>query len=187
MVESLRKAHSAPKPYGNIVALLILTGQRRNEIASLRWDDVTGTSITIRGEIAKNHRKHSFPIGQLVRDVLSTIPRTDSPYLFPASRELVNGNPTTHFNGWSKAKRAFDATLDNVASYKLHDLRRTFATTLQQLGVAIEVREKLLNHVSGTQAGIAGVYNVYAYESEMKDAIAKYEAFMIGLLAQGKT
>ena len=184
--EALRKAHSAPKPYGHIVALLILTGQRRNEIASLRWDDVTDTSITIRGEIAKNHRKHSFPIGQLVRDVLASIPRTDSPSLFPASRELVNGKPTSHFNGWSKAKRTFDATLDNVAPYKLHDLRRTFATTLQQLGVPIEVREKLLNHVSGTQAGIAGVYNVYAYEREMTEAVAKFDDFMISLLAQGK-
>ena len=99
----------------------------------------------------------------------------------------MRGKPTSFFNGWSKSKSAFDKALKDVEPYKLHDLRRTFATTLQSLSVPLEVREKLLNHISGSQAGIAGVYNVHPFRQEMKDAIAKHDEFLISLLARGET
>lgn len=183
--EVLRKALTHPYPFGPIVALLILTGQRRYEIASLQWKRITKETITIPAEIAKNHIEHTFPYGTLVRKVLKGIPRTGSPYVFPAGREHVRGKPTTVFNGWGKAKAGFDATLENVGPYKLHDLRRTYVTMLQGLKIPLEVREKLLNHVSGTQAGVAGVYNVYAYEAEMREAVETYQAFVLSLIRQG--
>lgn len=185
----LSTALQYPYPFGHIIALLALTGQRRNEIASLKWEHITHDTITIPASIAKNHLEHTFPYGALVRQVLGSIPADakQSQYVFPARFETMRGKPTTIFNAWSKSKAAFDKELKGVEPYKLHDLRRTFATTLQGLGVPLEVREKLLNHISGSQAGIAGVYNVHQFKDEMADAIAKYEAFLIPLLAQGET
>jgi len=182
--EVLTKALGHPYPFGHIVALLVLTGQRRNEIASMEWESLTPDTITVPAERAKNHMEHTVPFGSLVREVLDSVPADakQSEYVFPASREHVRGKPTTIFNGWGKAKAAFDKTLEGVAPYKLHDLRRTFATSLQRIGIAPEVREKLINHV---QPGVAGVYNVYGYEAEMKEAIAKYEAYLLKLLGRG--
>ncbi|MDP2182349.1 MAG: tyrosine-type recombinase/integrase [Actinomycetota bacterium] len=185
----LSSALQYPYPFGPILALLALTGQSRNEIASLEWANVTPEAITIPGVISKNHLEHTFPYGTLVRQVLDSIPdyAREGRYVFPARFETMRGKPTSFFNAWSKSKAAFDKTLTGVEPYKLHDLRRTFATTLQSLSVPLEVREKLLNHISGSQAGIAGVYNVHPFREEMKDAIAKHDAFLISLLAQGQT
>ena len=187
--EVLQKALVYPYPFGSIVALLILHGQRRQETASYEWERVTPNTITLPGEITKNGLEHTFPYGSLTKHVFDSIPPQvkQSPYVFPARTESVRGTRSTVFNGWSKAKKAFDATLDDVAPYKLHDLRRTFTTMLQSLKVPLEVREKLINHISGTQAGVAGVYNRYGYEAEMRDAIAKYDAFLVELLRSGTT
>lgn len=183
--EVLSKAFQHPFPFGHIVAFLVLHGQRRNETALYRWEQITSGTIMIPADVTKNGLEHRFPYGDLTQRVLDSIPdKAETGYLFPARCETMNGKPTTVFNGWSKAKAAFDATLENVEPYKLHDLRRTFATTLQRLAIPLEVREKLLNHISGSQAGVAGVYNVHTFQDEMKDAIAKYEAFMVGLLAE---
>lgn len=187
--EVLTTALSHPYPFGSIVALLVLTGQRRNEIASLEWAHVMASSVTIPAEIAKNGIEHTIPYDSLARRVLDALPdhAREGRYLFPASREHVRGKPTGFFNGWGKAKNAFDAKLKNVAPYTLHDLRRTFATVMQSLGVSLEVREKLLNHISGTQAGVAGIYGRYGYEEEMKEAVARYDAFLLALLSQNSS
>lgn len=178
-----------PYPFGHIIALLILTGQRRTEVSKLEWEWIGADTITIPASVAKNHLEHTFPYGKLVREVLESIPvyAKQSQYVFPARYETMRGKSTTVFNAWSKSKAAFDKAFKGVEPYKLHDLRRSFATTLQSLGVPLEVREKLLNHISGSQAGIAGVYNVHPFREEMKDAIAKHDAFLISLLAQGET
>lgn len=185
--EVLSVALRHPYPFGHIVALLVLTGQRRNEMGSLEWARITPKTITIAAEVSKNHIEHTFPYGTLVREVLDRVPgyAKQSPYVFPAGRTHVRGKSTTTFNGWSKAKAGFDTKLKAVAPFRLHDLRRTFATTLQRLGVSLEVREKLLNHISGTQAGVAGVYNVYAYEAEMREAINQLDAYLTKLLENG--
>lgn len=174
-------------PFGPIVALCVLTGQRRGEVAALRWEwiDEGARTITLPASVTKNKRVHTFPYGVLVADIFETVPRLiESPCLFPASRQHVRGTPTTIFNGWGKAKATFDAKLEGVAPYRLHDLRRTFATTMASLGVPQIVVEKLLNHVSGgTQSPIAQVYNRHSYLDEMRDAIGTYEAFLEGLLS----
>ncbi|GAO38367.1 hypothetical protein SCH01S_14_00320 [Sphingomonas changbaiensis NBRC 104936] len=185
--EVLSKALAYPYPFGPIVALLILGGQRRQETASYEWEWIAPGTITLPGTVTKNGLEHRYPYGSLTKQVFEAIPdwAKQNQYLFPARTESVRGKPSTVFNGWSKAKKAFDATLKGVKPYKLHDLRRTFTTVLQSLKVPLEVRERLTNHISGTQAGVAGVYNVYGYEAEMKDAIRKYDAFLIKLLRSG--
>lgn len=185
--EVLTKALAAPYPFGHIVALLALTGQRRGEIASLKWEYVERDTITIPSDIAKNGVEHCFPIGTLARRVLESIPpeHKQSEFIFPASRDHVRGKKTTVFNGWGKAKKAFDKTLENVDPYTLHDLRRTFSSTLAMLGVPIHVTEKLLNHISGQVSGVAAVYNRYDYQAEMQEAINVYNDYLLKLLKNG--
>lgn len=166
------RALAYPYPYGPIKQLLILTGQRRGEIAALRRSWISGDHVTFPAGFAKNKREHRFPLGTLSQQLLDTIPETGDLY-FPAHG--MNDRP---FNGWGKCKERFDAELDEVAPYTLHDLRRTFATNHARIGTPIHVTERLLNHVSGTISGVAAVYNRHSYLEEMKTAVASYDRFL---------
>ena len=171
-------AQTEPYRYGPIVRLLILTGQRRTEIASLRWEWINekDQEITYPANFTKNKRAHTIPFTDTVKEILEALPRFDNAeYLFPASRNTVLGKETTTFNGWSKVKKAFDAKLAGVSPYTLHDLRRTFSSKMAELGTPIHVTEKLLNHVSGSLGGVTGIYNRYTYLPEMRKALEAYE------------
>lgn len=171
-----------PYPYGPIVCILLLTGQRRGEIAALRWDwiDEAERIITLPADQTKNHRAHTFPYGDAVANILSQIPRfVGDDLLFPA--RTATG---TVFSGWSKCKARFDADLEGVEPYTLHDLQRTFASTLARLDTPIHVTEKLLNHVSGTISGVTAVYNWHNYVKEMREAINGYEKKLENLIAR---
>jgi integrase len=164
-----------PWPFGPIVALCILTGQRRSEIGMLEWDwiDQSQRLISFPADRVKNGRAHVIPFGNMTASVLETIPQIDQ-YLF-SGRNTHNAI----FNGWAKSKRGFDAKLEGVSHYTLHDLRRTFSTVHAKLGTPIQVTEKLLNHVSGTVSGVAAIYNRHSYMEEMRGAVLNYEAAMI--------
>lgn len=170
-------------PFHRIVALLILTGQRRGEIAALQWAWIGEDTITLPSTHTKNRREHTFPICQAAKDVLKSVPRLkDNPYVFPAARDKVKGKPATIFNGWGKPKAAFD-TECGVSGWTLHDLRRTFSSGMAALGIQQVVVEKLLNHVSGgTQSPIAQVYNRYSYMEEMREAVKLWETQLARLL-----
>ncbi len=172
-----------PYPYGAIVSLLILTGQRRGEIAALRWDWIDGDTITLPSTVTKNRRSHTFPLGETASAVIAGIPQIGD-HLFPATRSHIRGKPTTIFAGWSKSKPRFDKGLD-VEPYTLHDIRRTFASTLARLGTPIHVTEKLLNHATGTISGVAAIYNRHTYLNEMREAVQRYEAHLQSLRPVG--
>lgn len=142
-------ARAGMTPFHRIVALLVLTGQRRGEIAALQWSWIKENTITLPRSHTQNRREHTFPIGPAAKDVLKSIPRLkDNPYIFPAARDKVKGKPAPVFNGWGKPKAAFDAEC-GVSNWTLHDLRRTFSSGVAALGVPQVVVEKLLNHISG--------------------------------------
>ncbi|TFH72373.1 site-specific integrase [Gammaproteobacteria bacterium LSUCC0112] len=176
---ALRTALEYKCTFGYIFVLLTLTGQRRTEIASLQWDWIHGDTITLPSEVTKNGLEHTFPICGLAQKVIAEIPRTHEQYVFPAGKSHRRGKPTTIFNSWSKSKALFDAKLEKVGPYTLHDLRRTLSTNFAELGIPIAVTEKLLNHVSGTHGGVQGTYNRYTYMKEMREAVEKYEAFLL--------
>lgn len=165
-------------PFGHIVKLCLLTGQRRGEIALLKWShiDVKSRLITFPAEMVKNNREHNIPFGSTTMAVLAEIPEQGE-LLFPAGRSdgLV-------FNGWAKQKAALDR-LAPLPRWTLHDLRRTFSSQMAALGTPIHVTEKLLNHVSGSLSGVAGVYNRYSYAAEMRAAMEVYEAHVLKLIA----
>ncbi|MBN8891079.1 MAG: integrase family protein [Rhodospirillales bacterium] len=146
--------------FSSIVRLLIHLGQRRTETASIVPIWVKDDILTIPKDVTKNRREHSIPITESAKAIV--------PLLAP-------------FNGWSKAKVALDKDA-KIAPWTLHDLRRTFATGLQRLGVRLEVTEALLNHVSGTKGGIAGVYQRYNWMPEMRAALRLWENHLQSLL-----
>lgn len=164
-------------PFGAIVRLLILTGQRRLEVGWMKWEyiDLDKMEITLPSTLTKNSRQHTFPIGPMVTELLETIPKT-SPYLFPS-----RGSTDRPFSGYSPSKTHFDKKT-KLAHWTLHDLRRTYATNLAALGTPIHVTEKLLNHVSGTMGGIVSIYQRHGFAPEMRQAIDAWERHLATLL-----
>jgi integrase len=162
--------------YGQLVRLLIYTGQRRGEIAALdaSWINRRETTVSLPRRLTKNKRDHTFPYGEAVADILAELPKAG--LLFPA-----RGKDDRPFSGFSKAKTALDEVC-TIEPWTLHDLRRTFATGLQRLGVRLEVTEALLNHVSGTRRGIVGVYQRHGYQDEMRAAMLLWENHCASLL-----
>jgi integrase len=161
-------------PFGTIVQLCILTGQRRSEIAWLRRSYFADGRCTLPGSLTKNKRDHTFPIETMAQAVIHNIPN-ESDFLFPAQRG------DTVFGGWSKQKTAFDEACQ-INPWTLHDLRRTFAHQWQRMGIKIEHTEAALNHISGTRGGIVGVYQTYNYEAELKDCYTQWDKRLQSIL-----
>ena len=140
--------------------LLTVTGARRDEVASLRWSDVDleRNEIRIPAERYKTGVAHTIPLSDLALEIIRDLPRIGDGLVFPANR----AGSANSVSGFSKAKRRLDE-LSGVAGWRLHDLRRSVATGLQRLGVRLEVTEAVLGHVSGSRAGIVGVYQRYEY------------------------
>jgi integrase len=175
-IKSLWSATDEPTHFNRIVRLLLLTGQRRGEIAGLRKEWICDDFVTLPAEITKNGCVHSFPIGMLCASVLAEPLKNSHSLLFPSIKK--DGKP---FNGWSKAKMTLDEA-SGVSDWTLHDLRRTFASNLGALGVRLEVIEKLLNHVSGSFAGVAGIYQRYDFFSEMRAAMELWDKRLTTIL-----
>lgn len=164
------RAEEVGYPFGIIVQLLILTGQRRGEIVGLRRNWIKDDLITFPTGFTKNKREHRIPLGSIAKKIIDVAP-SSTDLLFPS-----RSNADTMFSGWSKAKRNFDHDLD-INPWTLHDLRRTYSSKMAELGVPIHVLEKLLNHVSGVVSGVAAIYNRHTYLPEMREAVDRYEDF----------
>jgi integrase len=146
--------------FADLIRLLLLTGQRRNEMGKLQWSEVDlgRKMIVLPPERTKNKRRHELPLSRQALAILERQPRRNSsPFLFSEKRG---------FNDWDSGKARLDQRLP-IAEWHVHDLRRTCATMLGELGVLPHVIEQALNHVSGAKAGVAGIYN----KSKMIDAV----------------
>lgn len=162
-----RAAEAAPAPFGAIVRLLILTGQRREEVAGLAWSEISDdlAAWTIPGARTKNRKPHIVPLSAPARDLLAKL-RDET----GGAGLVLAGRAGTAFAGWSKSKAALDAAA-GVTGWRLHDLRRTLATGMQRLGMRLEVTEAVLNHISGSRAGIVGVYQTHDWLDEKRAAL----------------
>jgi integrase len=160
-------------PYGDIVRLLALTGQRRDEIGSLRWREIDFDKavISLPAERTKNSKPHDIPLSPVALSILKARPRL-------AGREYVFTSGANGYLGWSNYKVLLDAriaTKGTVSPWRLHDLRRTVSTRMHDdLQIAPHIVEAVLNHVSGHRAGVAGVYNRAAYAKEKAIALARW-------------
>lgn len=164
--------------FGRIVRLLLLTGQRKSEIATLDWTRIGDYELSFPAEVTKNGRSHTIPLAPLAASLIKECPvRAETPLLF------VRADGVNPYNAFAfHLKRLQIAS--NTKDWTLHDLRRTFATGLASLGVPIHVTEKLLNHVSGSHGGIVGVYQRYAYWDEQRTALERWERKILSLAAR---
>jgi integrase len=143
--------------FSDVVRLLLLTGQRRNEIGKLQWSeiDLAKAQITLPASRVKNGRDHTVPLSTQALAILMRQPRS-SDFVFGGRGQW----------GWAEAKAKLDQRV-GIAPYRLHDLRRSAATYMAEIGVLPHIIETTLNHVSGHKAGVAGVYN----RSKLTDAV----------------
>jgi integrase len=160
-----RAAGTLNEPFGQLLKLLLLSGCRLNEVAGMRWDELDGDVWTIPASRTKNGRPHVVPLNKLVLDLIASIHRREN------SEFAFTTTGRSPVSGWSKTKIRLDKAMNNTAPWRLHDLRRTAATGMAELGIAPHIVEAALNHVSGAKAGVAGTYNRAAYSQEKKAAL----------------
>jgi integrase len=203
--EIWRAAGKVVGPYGVIIRLLILTGQRRGEVAGMTWGELSDdlATWTVPGERTKNGATHVVPMSAPARDLLrSFLP--DGPS--EAKRVLAERRASSAlalpglagaFAGWSKSKGTLDKAIIEarvkaaaaaatspapLVPWSVHDLRRTVATGMQRLGVRLEVNEAVLNHISGSRGGIAGIYQRYDWADEKRAALDIWAAHVVAVV-----
>jgi integrase len=200
--EIWRAAGKLAAPYGSIVRFLILTGQRRGEVAGLKWDEITEDlqTWTLPGERTKNGVTHIVPLSAPVRELLrSLLPKDEieAKRVLAGRRakgELALPGLAGTFAGWSKSKSVLDKAIVDARAeaakvgreastppepWNVHDIRRSVATGLQRLGVRLEVTEAVLNHVSGSRGGIAGVYQRHDWAAEKRAALDAWASHVL--------
>jgi integrase len=175
----IRAARQIGGPYAGVVELLALTGQRREEVAGLTWDelDFTGQTWTLPAFRTKNGRSHIVHLSKEAIAVLMRMPRLGS-FVFSLSG-------TKPFQSFSAAKREIDK-LSQITGWRLHDLRRTCVSGMARLGIAPHVADKVLNHQTGTISGVAAVYQRHEFLAERKDALVRWGSHVAGLLQNTK-
>jgi integrase len=151
-------------PFADVVKLLLLTGTRREEIGGLRWAevDLTHKLIVLPPARTKNSRGHSLPLSNQAAAIITARPRQGD-FVFGAKG----------FQDWHRLKAKLDARL-GIAPWRLHDLRRTAATYMGELGIQPHHIESVLNHYSGHRSGVAGVYQRAKYTDEMRVALQRW-------------
>jgi integrase len=166
-------------PHGTICQLLAVTGQRRGEIANLRrpWINEKDRAITLPEWVTKNSKEHTFPYGELVAEILETIPRrNDTDLLFPSA--VAIDRPVS---GWSKYKVEL---ADGVTGWTLHDLRRTYRSIHGQIGTPPPIAERLINHAAAVTTDVEEIYDRWHYLPQMTLAVAAFESHFQALLAR---
>lgn len=168
-------AEQGHRRFGPIVRLLICTGQRRDEVTGLDWSELDRAAALWRlpGERTKNSEGHSVPLNALA---LATLDGMAGGEKWPKRGRVFSTSTGGAYTAHAKGKAQLDAVIgkdggDPLPAWRLHDLRRTLATGLQRLGVRFEVTEAVLNHLSGSRAGVAGVYQRHHWTVEKRDAL----------------
>ena len=174
-------------PFGCFVRLLLITGQRRNEVAGLPWAELSKSDRlwTLDGKRAKNEADHLVHLSDLAMNEFGALQ-------WKRRGLVLTTTGKTPISGFSRMKRSLDKAMLNelqkvadkraedlklpadpvlLKPWRLHDIRRTVTTQMQGLGIPIEVTEKVINHLSGETSGIAGVYNLWNYQDEKRDAL----------------
>ena len=153
--------------FGDIVRLLLLTGQRRGEISALAWSevDLAKGTIILPPARTKNNRQHELPLSRQALAIIERQPRRNSSEFLFSDKQ--------GYKDWDTGKTKLDERI-RIAPWRLHDLRRTAATMLGELGVQPHHIEAILNHYSGHRSGVAGVYQRAKYADEMRSALQRW-------------
>lgn len=199
LVDVWNGAEKVRAPLGAFYRLLILTGQRREEVAGMGWGELDRAAAlwTIPASRAKNGKSHLVPLAPMVIDELDHLALAHQekaraekldPEAWPKAGPVLSIRRGVAIGGFSQAKALLDAAVAEARDgkalipWRVHDLRRTLATGLQRLGVRFEVTEAVLNHISGARGGVAGIYQRHDWAPEKRAALeawAKHVAAVI--------
>lgn len=189
--------HAAAKldyPFGPMYLLLMVTGQRREEVSAMRWEELDRGAQTWRlpGERSKNGHGHTIHLSLMALTLLDDLSRLSggTAELWPKTGFVFTTTGRSAVSGYSRAKRRIDAMIQSMAEsgigdagiepdpsfkmspWRIHDIRRTMATVMQRLGVRFEVIEACENRLSGlSRTGVAGRYQRYDWAAEKKWAL----------------
>jgi integrase len=175
--DELRKVWKAAEAdgyaFGDFVRVAILTGQRPGEVSGMRRAELHGDSWILPSERVKNKKSHSVPLSRQAMAIIEAAPRLSEEFVFSYGNKPLRG--------FHHAKQALD-NASGVSGWTLHDLRRTCASGLAKLGVAIAVIEQILNHRGGSLAGVADVYIRHQFEKEKREALQQWADYVDGLV-----
>jgi integrase len=163
--------------YGRIIRLIILLGCRRQEIGALRWSelDLDNARWVLPAGRSKNGRAHELPLTPMAIDIIKRVPRRLT------RDQLFGARSGNGFSAWDKCKQEIDAR-SGVSGWTHHDVRRTAATKMADIGIAPHVIEQILGHTSGHKRGVAGIYNRSSYEREVRGALALWADHVHGIV-----
>jgi integrase len=176
-----RAANELGGPFGALVTLLILTGQRRDEVARMAWGevDLDAQLWTLPKERSKNGQPHDVALSPPAVSILTSQPRIGDSFVLTTDGKSAASN-------YSANKRQLDKLLPaDMPAWWLHDLRRTVASGMARLGINLPVIEKILNHSSGSFGGIVGVYQRHNFADEKRRALERWGAHVADLVAGG--
>ena len=150
----------------------------------MRWNeiDLEASAWTLPAGRTKNAKAKIVPLSQTAAAILDDLPRVKSSedYVFSTIGSAC-------FSGFSKSKRRIDEFVlkeaPDCAPWVLHDLRRVVATGLQRLGTRLEVTEAVLGHVSGSRAGIVGIYQRHDWAAEKRQALDAWAQHVMALVS----
>ncbi len=175
LVQAWKGTETLGFPFGPAFQLLIVTGARREEIGRLKWSEIDGDTIRLKGDRTKNGEAHDIPLSAPARALLERVPRiAGSEFVFTA-----NGHKPVA--AWSTAKERLDAIVP-IAPWRIHDLRRVVASGCQRLGIGLQVVEAILGHIAGSRAGIVGIYQRHTYADEKRSALEAWGAHVMALV-----
>ena len=161
---------------GPAIKLMLLTGQRRGEIIGMRRSEINGNVWTLLPERTKNKQRHEVPLSAQAVAIIDEMPVIDGDFVFTSNKARKLGN-------MSPAKTALDAQMKTKEAWVFHDLRRTAASGMARLGIALPVIEKVLNHKSGSFKGVVGVYQKHTFMPEMRVAAQRWADHVEGLVS----
>jgi integrase len=169
-------------PAGAYTKLLILTGQRRSEIASLKWSEIDGDVLALPAERMKGKQAHIVPLSTQAAAIIASMPKI-APQV-PRPDDFVLGRAL----GWHfhHVKQALDAHMGDTPKWVIHDIRRSVASGMARIGIAVPVIEKILAHKSGTFRGIVGTYQRHSFLPEMAAAMQRWGDYIEDLVSGRK-
>lgn len=171
-------------PFGAMFQTLLLTGCRLREVSGMKRAELDDSGLwTIPGSRTKNHKTLVLPLPVFTRGIIDEVPVIEGRDGFVFT--TVGTKPVS---GFSKAKSALDGAMAKIGgkpveAWRVHDLRRTVASGLAALGVSLPVVERLLNHISGSFGGVAGVYQRHEFSVEMADALQRWATHVEGIVS----
>ena len=172
----------ADDDFGRIIKLLMLTGCRRVEIGELKWAevDLDRGILNISGSRTKNHRGLTLMLPPAAVDLLRSVPRRDG-------CDNVFGSSADGFTSWSYGTDALNDRIvvaegKALLPWRIHDIRRSFATLAAEIGTQPHIIEAILNHTSGHKRGVAGIYNLATYRSEIATALLRWSEHLNAII-----